>query len=50
MIYFLWLLFLLIVGEFFWILLFIKGEPKRFKRAIEKERKFIKKMIDFDKR
>jgi len=49
MIYFLWLLFLLFVGEFFYILIWQKEEPKRFKKYIEKERKFIKKMIDFDK-
>jgi len=46
--FFLWLLFLLFAGEFFYILIWQKGEPKRFDRRIKKERKFISKMVTFD--
>lgn len=37
----------MVLGEFFYILLFTKGEPARFNQAIKKERKFLKRMIDF---
>lgn len=49
MMFFVWLIFLLLIGEFFYVLLFQKEEPARFNRVIKKERKFLKRMIDFDK-
>lgn len=47
---FVYLGFLLTAGGFVYVLIWQKNEPKRIHEYIEKERKFIKKMIDFDKR
>ena len=48
--FFVWLGFILVAGGFVYIGIWQKNEPKRIHEYIEKERKFIKKMIDFDKR
>ena len=47
--FFVWLIFLLLIGEFLYILIFQKDEPERLRKAIKKETRFINKMIYFDK-
>lgn len=45
-----WVLLAAVLAGVVAIIFWQKEEPKRFKKYIEKERKFIKKMIDFDKK
>jgi len=48
MMFFVWLIFLMVIGEFFYILIFTQEEPERFDKRIKKERKFIRNMVTFD--
>ena len=46
--FFVWLGFILVAGGFVYIGIWQKNEPRRIHKYLEKERKFIARMVSFD--